>query len=93
MSNVLEMSAYDIAKAIRERKVRSVHAVSSFIEQIKKFNSKIHAVVNINEQAALLRAHQADDDLSRGVNWGPLHGVPITVKDAWKTKDVKTTCK
>jgi amidase len=93
MQQILELSASELAKAIRERKVRAVEVVTACLEQIKKHNNQLNAVVTLCEESALLRAHQADNDLSRGVNWGPLHGVPITVKDSWQTRNIKTTCK
>jgi amidase len=92
-SSILEMSASELAKAIRDKKLRSVEVVTAYLEQIKKHNPKINAIVTLCEESALLRAHQADDELSRGNSWGPLHGVPFTVKDSWQTKNVKTTCK
>ncbi len=54
-------------------------------------NPSLNAVVTLDEEGALRRAQQADRALARGEVWGPLHGVPVTFKDAFETAGVRTT--
>jgi amidase len=51
----------------------------------------LNAVITLDAERAAERAREADDALTRGENWGPLHGVPFTLKDAHATSGVRTT--
>lgn len=48
-------------------------------------------MVTVDAKAALQRAREADIALETGIIWGPLHGVPFTIKDTYKTKGLRTT--
>lgn len=84
-------SATEIAAGIKQGTYTSEEVVKLHLEQIKKYNEQINAVVILFEKEAIERAIEADAALARGENWGELHGVPITLKEAFKTKGVKTT--
>ncbi len=90
-NNVLFSSATDLENDIKSGKLSSYEVVTSFIEQIEKYNTTYNAVVTLNKTEALKRAKEADIALSKGLNWGKLHGVPVTVKDNYKTKGILTT--
>jgi amidase len=84
-------SASDLGQAIRERRVSAIEALDAHLAQIEKHNAALNAVVTLDADQARSRAHQADDALARGDVWGPLHGVPFTLKDCHATAGVRTT--
>jgi amidase len=83
--------ARDIARAIRKREISSVEITSSLLQRIEALNPFLGALVTILSGSAVRRATKADDDLARGRCWGPLHGVPCTIKDTFETAGVRTT--
>ncbi len=81
---VYEWSASEIARAIRERRITSVEATTSFLERIQTYNPRINAVVALRAEAAIAEARAADLALAQlgpDAPVGPLHGVPVTIKD------------
>ena len=76
-------SAIRLADRIRRRELSAVELVEHCIARIERFDGSINAVVVRDFERALARARSADDSLSSGERVGPLHGVPITVKDAF----------
>ena len=86
-----QRTAVDIAGAIRRREVSATEVVDAHLTRIRAANEAINAVVTLCEEQARQRAHEADEALSRGECWGPLHRVPLTVKDAYATAGIRTT--
>ncbi len=84
-------SAIEAAKMIRQRKVSSRELTGRMLQRIEKFNPKLNAVVNVLSEQALAEARQADERRAHGGRLGPLHGVPILVKDAFEIANVPTT--
>jgi amidase len=82
MSETAFQSATNLLKAIRDRRISSVELLELYIERYEKLNPKINAVVAIDLENARARAKAADEALNKGDNWGPLHGLPITIKDS-----------
>jgi amidase len=83
-------SALVAARAIRDGRVSSVELTRLTFERIERFKS-LNAVVVLMTDEALARAREADAARASGKSWGPLHGVPCTIKDAFETKGVRTT--
>ena len=90
-SNLVFISALEAARAIRRGKVSSLELTKLILERIEKYNPTLNAVVTILKDDALNRARAADEALAKGELWGPLHGVPCTVKDTFETANVLTT--
>lgn len=88
MDEIIYASASGLARAIREREVSSAEAVEAHFARIAEVNPKLNAVVLLTEEAARARAKEADEALARGEVWGPLHGVPVTIKDAFEMAGV-----
>ncbi len=84
-------SARETAHAIRTRQVSSFELTQHLLQRIRQFNPKLNAIVTLLADSAQQRARQADEALARGDWWGPLHGVPCTVKDTYETVGVRTT--
>ncbi len=89
--NINFYSASEIASKIRSGEYSSVKVVNAFFEYIEKYNRKYNAVVTLNKSQALKEAEKADRLLKEGKQLGLLHGVPITIKDNFKTKGILTT--
>ena len=88
MDEIIYASASALARAIRQREVSSSEAVEAHLARIAEVNPKLNAVVLLTEEAARARAKEADEALARGETWGPLHGVPVTIKDAFEMAGV-----
>jgi amidase len=84
-------SATYAAKAIRTKHVSSVELTKLALDRIQKLNPKINAIVTVSTDAAIQRAKAADAALAKGRCWGPLHGVPCTIKDTFETAGIRTT--
>jgi amidase len=84
-------SATQLAGAIRSRSISAAEVVDAHLSTIDRRNSALNAVVTIDADGAHDRARQADEALARDVTWGPLHGVPFTLKDAFATAGMRTT--
>jgi amidase len=91
MLDLIHQSARALAEAIRDKKVSSLEVVTACIARIQAVNPSLNAVVQTTFEQAIDQAQQADADLSRGVIQGPLHGVPMTIKDSLDTAGVITT--
>ncbi|HYM33932.1 MAG TPA: amidase family protein [Steroidobacteraceae bacterium] len=91
MSDLAFNSAIDIAKQIRERKLSAVECLEYFRKRIQRFNPKLNAIVVFDWDRAHARALQADQALARGESWGPLHGMPMTIKESYDLKNHPTT--
>ena len=89
--DLIYRTAIDLAGAIRRREVQAVEVVQAHLDRIGSLNGAVNAVVALCTDRALDRARQADAALGRGQLWGPLHGVPFTVKDAFATAAIRTT--
>lgn len=90
----LDLSSWSVgslAKAIREKVVSSVEVVTAHVDRIAQVNDKINAVVAMAAERALAEARAADQALAQGKLKGPLHGVPITVKDSYETEGIIST--
>jgi amidase len=86
------MEATALVELIQTKKVSSVEVMRAHLSQVARVNSKVNAMVTLVEEEQLLaEAQAADDALAKG-NWlGPLHGLPIGVKDLHATKGIRTT--
>lgn len=80
-----------LADAIRAGEVSSEAVVEACLDRIEAVNGDLNAVFQIQSEAALARAREADAALSRGELWGELHGVPMTIKDSLDTAGVIST--
>ena len=84
-------SATRMAAAVRERGATALDLVEMCLARIEKHNPALNAICTLDAVGARARAAQADAALARGELWGPLHGVPMTIKDALETAGVRTT--
>jgi len=84
-------SAGELAAAIRAHTVSAVEVLDAYLAQIDRWNPTLNAIVTLDADGARRRAVAADVALAHGVWWGPLHGVPVTLKDGHSTAGLRTT--
>ena len=85
------MSATDLARQIRRKKISPVEVVKDLLEAIDQINPRINAYVTVDADRALAAARKAEKAVMKGEELGPLHGIPLSIKDAAFTKGVRTT--
>ena len=83
--------ATTLARRIASGDLSPIEVVRAHLDRIEAANPKLNAIVNLQAEQALKRAQQAEASLVRDELWGPLHGVPFTVKDCIDTRGVTTT--
>ena len=84
-------SAATLAADLRERRIGCLELLNYFIARVERFNPGLNAIVVFDFDRARVRAREADAALARGEVWGPLHGVPMTIKDSYDVEGLPTT--
>ena len=84
-------SASDLRPLIDSRRVSVVELTEMFLRRIESLNPALNAYLTVTGDEALASANAADQELSRGESRGPLHGIPVSIKDLEMTKGVRTT--
>jgi amidase len=84
-------SAAEIARLIRERKLSAGEVLEHFLARVDKYNPTLNAIIWQDRERARTRAKAADAALARGELWGPLHGVPMTIKESYNVAGSPTT--
>jgi aspartyl-tRNA(Asn)/glutamyl-tRNA(Gln) amidotransferase subunit A len=82
----------EAADALRARRVSAVELAAAANARISRLNSKLNAFITVTAEQAREEARQADAELAAGRDRGPLHGIPVAVKDLFLTRGVRTTC-
>jgi aspartyl-tRNA(Asn)/glutamyl-tRNA(Gln) amidotransferase subunit A len=85
------LSLNQAAHLVREKKVSPVELTQGCLSRIQRFNPKLNAFITITAESALAQAHEAEAEIQRGKWRGPLHGIPIALKDLFDTAGVPTT--
>jgi amidase len=91
MSELAFLSAHELARRIRRKQVSSQELLALYLDRIARLGGPVNAVVVLDAERATARAQQADAALARGECWGPLHGVPMTVKESFNVSGLPTT--
>ena len=86
------MNIQQAAAKLRARAVSAVELAKDSLRAIRSHQPSLNAFITITEDLALAQAHQADEELARGIDRGPLHGIPYALKDVFSTKGIRTTC-
>jgi len=76
---------------IRSKQLTSVQLTHIYLDRLKKYGDSLLCLVTLTEALALQQAERADDELKRGIDRGPLHGIPYGAKDLFATKGIPTT--
>ncbi len=92
MSDIALQPAHVLAEAVRRRDVSSRELLELYLARVDALNPPLTAVVTLDPDGARRTADAADAALARGEHVGPLHGLPMTVKDTYLTAGMRTTC-
>lgn len=90
-TDITYASATSLADAIRRRQLSSLDVVDAYLRRIEEVNPLLNAVVQLDAAGARAAAQEADEAVARGDAPGPLHGVPITIKDSLDTAGMIST--
>lgn len=91
MTDIAFDPAHALARRLRRRELSSAELLQHYIARIDRLGGPVNAVVVRDDARALQRARAADAALARGELWGPLHGLPITVKESFHVQGLPTT--
>ena len=80
------------SEQVRAKKISPVELTRACLDRIQKLNPKLNAFITIMAEQAMAQARELEADQRAGKSRGPLHGIPIGLKDLYDTAGVKTTC-
>ncbi len=89
--SALELTIAELGQAYRKGDASPVEVTEAALQRIAAIDSRLNSFVTITAELARQQAKQAQDELARGQDRGPLHGVPVAVKDLYATKGIRTT--
>ena len=89
---MLGMSALELSKAIKEKRIGVAEAVSAYLERIEKVESSLNAFITVSKENALKQAESVQKRINASDSLSALAGIPIALKDNISTKGLKTTC-
>ena len=75
-------SAHELVDLIKKKELSSVELLETLLKRVEQVNPDLNAVVTLDADRAMDKAKKADEALSKGEDLGPLHGMPMTIKDA-----------
>jgi aspartyl-tRNA(Asn)/glutamyl-tRNA(Gln) amidotransferase subunit A len=90
-ASLSRLTLFEASKLVRARKISPVELVTACLSRIGQFNPKLNAFITVTGDSALAEARAAEVEIHRGRWKGPLHGVPIALKDLVDTAGVPTT--
>ena len=91
MTDLEFLPAHELAACIRRKEVSALELLDRYLARIGRLDGTINAVVVLDAERARDRARAADAALARAEFWGPLHGVPMTVKESFNVAGLPTT--
>jgi aspartyl-tRNA(Asn)/glutamyl-tRNA(Gln) amidotransferase subunit A len=81
----------DVANRIQRREISPVEVTSAVLERIARLDSQLNAFITVTADLALAQAREAESAIQRGEYRGPLHGIPLSLKDLFATRGIRTT--
>ena len=83
-------SAKELSSMIVRKELSPVEVMETVLERVEKLNPKLNAICTVTPERAMDKARQAEQALQQGKPLGPLHGIPLTIKDLVFTKGIRT---
>jgi aspartyl-tRNA(Asn)/glutamyl-tRNA(Gln) amidotransferase subunit A len=80
------------AAALRRNELSPVDLIDALLKRIEAVDDKLHCFITLTADLARNQAQQAEQELRSGTDRGPLHGIPVALKDLYMTKGIRTTC-
>jgi len=90
-SSIDALTIAQLGPLLRARKLSSLEVTESCLQRIERLNPKLNAFITVTAESARREARQADREIQAGKYRGPLHGVPLSIKDLFATRGVRTT--
>lgn len=91
MTDIAFLPARRLARLIRRGKIGCLELLDHYLDRVERYNPALNAIIVTDIDNARRRARAADTALAKGEIWGPLHGVPMTVKDSFDVAGLPTT--
>src|SRR5690349_19363635 len=76
---------------MRARRFSAVELTQATLERIEALDGSLRSFITVTPELALEQARRADREAAKGGRWGSLHGIPVSLKDIFMTKGVRTT--
>ncbi len=90
-ANIPFLSASELAGLIQGREVSPLEVVEAYLDRIEALNPKLYTYLTVCRDEALQAARESEQALARGEYRGPMHGIPVAVKDQLHTAGIRTT--
>ncbi len=90
-SNLLKLDIATLSKKLRSKEISPKDIVTPLLKRIDALNPVLNAFITVTAEEALVQAEQAEAEIAAGQYRGPLHGIPVGLKDLIYTKGIKTT--
>src|SRR5438034_6505904 len=91
VSETIHLTLEDAAARVRDRRVSPAELTEACLARIEKVDPRLNAFVTVTAEVARAQAREATDEIAAGRYRGPLHGIPVAVKDLFATKGIRTT--
>ena len=85
------LSATELGSAIKSKEISPVEAVEAYLDRIERIDPQVNSYITVMAEQARQEALEAEKEIRRGDYRGPLHGIPMGIKDQIYTKGVRTT--
>jgi aspartyl-tRNA(Asn)/glutamyl-tRNA(Gln) amidotransferase subunit A len=86
------LSITEAASGLRHKEFSPSELTRACLERIESIDHKLHSFITVTADLALEQSRKAEQELRAGTDKGPLHGIPIALKDLYATKGIRTTC-
>jgi len=90
-ADICELNLAELSRLIAARELVSSEPVKAALTRLERFRDKLNAFITVPRERALAEATEAENEIARGHYRGPLHGIPVTIKDLFETAGVRTT--
>ena len=92
LEEITALTLHELAARIAAREISPVEATQAYLDRIERLDGRYRAFISVYPDQALAAARQAEQKQVKGHPLGPLHGVPLAVKDLFKAEGMNRTC-